>query len=77
MARAKTKQIPGFRIQPKLPVSIGWFGAVCTSADFTTYGSGRWPCVEAVVRMGMVPEPYTLFLTHEQALEADLIEKER
>ena len=74
MARTRTKQVPGFRIQPKLPISIGWFGAICENADFTTYGD-TGPCVEAGVRLGLIPQPYTLLLTYQQALEADIIEK--
>lgn len=75
MARTRTKRVPGFRIQPKLPITIGWFGAICENADFTTYGGERTPCVEAEVRLGLIPTPYTLVLTYEQALEADIIEK--
>ena len=74
MTRMRTKQVPGYRIQPKLPISIGLFGAVCVEADFTHYGDVG-PCVEASVRLGLIPGPYVLVLTYEQALEADIIER--
>lgn len=75
MARERTKQVSGYRVQTQLPIHIGWFGAVCEDADFTTFAGERAPCVEALVRMGLIPQPYTLVLTYEQALEADIIEK--
>jgi len=73
MTRPRTKNVPGYRVQPLLPISISWFGAVCEEADFTVY-DGR-PCVEAMVRLGLIKGPYTLVLSYEQALEADIIEK--
>ena len=73
MTRPRTKNVPGYRVQPLLPISIGWFGAVCEEADFTAY-DGR-PCVEALVKLGLIKGPYTLVLSYEQALEADIIEK--
>ena len=63
----------GYRIQRMLPVHIGWFDAVCVAAEFTTY-EGR-AAVKATVRMGLAKEPYTLYLTHQQAREADIIER--
>ena len=75
VARERTKQVPGYRVQARLPMHIGWFGAVCEDADFTTFGGDREPYVEVLVRLGMIPKPYTLVLTYEQALEADIIEK--
>ena len=74
MERPRTKQVAEYRVQRKLPISIGFLGAVCVEADFTTYGDVG-PCVEASVRIGIIPGPYTLVLTYEQALEADIIEK--
>jgi hypothetical protein len=56
-----------------LPDNIGWFGAVCEAADFTVY-DGK-PCVEAMVRLGLLKNPYTLVLSYEQAIEADIIER--
>lgn len=74
MERQRTKQVPGYQIQPKLPVAIGLFGAVCVNADFTAYPD-TGPCVEAEVKLGLIPGPYCLVLTYDQALEADIIEK--
>jgi hypothetical protein len=74
MTRKRTKAVPGFQIQPKLPISIGLLGAVCEEADFTAYPD-TGPCVEASVRIGLIKGPYTLVLTFEQALEADIIER--
>lgn len=74
MARQRSKEVPGYRIQPALPVHCGTFGAVCEDADFTTYDDG--PCVEALVHLGILKSgPYTLVLSYEQALEADIIER--
>jgi hypothetical protein len=56
-----------------LPISINWFGAMCEEADFTVYDVR--PCVEAMVRLGLIKNPYTLVLSYEQALAADIIEK--
>ncbi|MDP3984279.1 MAG: hypothetical protein Q8Q52_04640 [Acidimicrobiia bacterium] len=74
MTRKRTKAVPGYQIQPKLPMSIGLLGAVCVEADFTAYPD-TGPCVEASVRIGLIKNPYTLVLSIEQALEADVIEK--
>jgi hypothetical protein len=74
MKRKRTKQVPGYQVQPKMPVSIGLLGAVCVDADFTAYDD-IGPCVEALVRLGTISSPYTLVLTYEQALQADIIEK--
>ena len=74
MKRKRTKTVDGYRIQPMLPIHIGTFGAICEQADFTTYGD-TGPCVEALVRIGLIEAPYTLVLSYEQALEADIIEK--
>ena len=73
MARKQSKEVPGYRVQPMLPMSVGLFGSVCVDADFTTYDNG--PCVEALVTLGLIEGPYTLVLTYEQALEADIIER--
>jgi hypothetical protein len=77
MTRNRTKQVPGYRVQPMLPISISWFGAVCEDAVFTTY-DGRvdgHPCVEAVMRLGIDQKRHTLVLSYEQALEADIVER--
>ena len=71
--RQATKQIPGFRIQPMLPVHCGLFNARCVEADFVVYDGKR--CVEASVKLGLLENPYTLVLSIEQALEADIIER--
>ena len=74
MAGTRTKAVPGYQIQHKLPISIGVLGAVCVDADFTAYGD-TGPCVVAEVRLGILPATYTLMLSYDQALEADIIEK--
>jgi len=71
MTRPRT--VPGYRVQPMLPISIGWFGARCDDAYFSTW-EGR-ACVEAYVWLGLAKSPYLLHLTFEQALAADIIEK--
>ena len=73
MARQRTKAIDGYRIQPALPISVGILGAVCVEADFTEYDGET--CVEALVRIGQVQNPYTLVHSIHQALEADIIER--
>ena len=67
------KTIEGYRVQPLMPLHLGLFGAVCTEATFITYDEKR--CVEAMVRLGLLERPYTLVLSIEQALEADIIER--
>ena len=75
MTRPRTKTIPGYRVQPMLPMHCGLFSAICEDADFTEYDGES--CVEASVRLGngMVKGPYTLVLSIDQALEADIIER--
>ncbi len=74
MPRPRTKQIQGYRVQPLLPMQFPYFGAVIDEADFTEY-DGR-PCVEVLATIGsFVKGPYTLVLSIEQALEADIVEK--
>ncbi len=68
-----TKEIPGYRIQPMLPIHVGAFGGVCDEAEFGTW-AGK-PCVIAQLRFGLGPTPYILHLTLGQALEADIIER--
>lgn len=75
MKRPRTKTIPGFRIQPMLPMSIGTLGAVCEDADFTEYPD-TGACVEALVCLGLLKNPYTLVLSIDQALAADIIERD-
>ncbi|MCP4005306.1 MAG: hypothetical protein GY725_14030, partial [bacterium] len=53
---------------------IGWFDGVCEAADFTEY-DGK-PCVEALVQLGLLRTPYTLVLSYDQALAADIIERD-
>ena len=62
MTRPRTKTIDGYRVQPMLPLHIGFAGGVCVEADFTTYPD-TGPCVEALVRLGLIPHPYTLVMT--------------
>ena len=72
MMRPRTKTIPGFQIQPMLPMRFPYFGATILEADFTEH-CGQ-PCVEALVQLGLIKNPYTLVLTLHQAREADIIE---
>lgn len=74
--RHRGRLVPAsFQIQRRLPISLGLLGAVCEEACFTEHDGT--PCVEALVRLGngMVKGPYTLVLSFEQALEADIIER--
>ena len=71
MTRPRTKTIPGYQIQPMLPISFYLNGTV-EDAAFTTYDGVT--CVEASVRIGLIKNPYTLVLTLHQAREADIIE---
>ena len=73
MTRPRTKTIPGYHIQPMLPISFYLDGTV-EDADFTEYDGVA--CVEASVRIGMIKTPYTLVLTLKQAREADIIERD-
>ena len=72
MTRPRTKSIPGYRIQPMLPITFYLDGTV-VDADFTTHDGT--PCVEAWVQIGLIKSPYTLVLTLKQAREADIIER--
>jgi hypothetical protein len=74
MTRPRTKTIDGYRVQPMLPISVVFADGVCEEADFTTYPD-TGPCVEALVRLGLLKNPYTLVLSIAQALDADIIEK--
>ncbi len=73
MRRPRTQTIPGYRIQAMLPIGVVFADGVCEAADFTVY-DGK-PCVEALVRLGTIKNLYTLVLTIDQALQADLIER--
>ena len=72
MTRQRTKAIPGFQIQPMLPISFYLDGTV-VDANFTEH-DGK-PCVEALVTIGLIKNPYTLVLSLAQAREADIIER--
>lgn len=73
MTRPRTKTIPSYRIQPMLPMTF-YLGGTVEEADFTVYDGVT--CVEASVRIGLIKSPYTLLLTIQQALEADIIERD-
>ncbi len=73
MTRPRTKTIPGFHIQPMLPMCFYLDGTV-EDAHFTKYDGVD--CVEASVRIGLVKTPYTFVLTIAQALTADIIERD-
>ena len=73
MTRPRTKTIPGYHIQPMLPMSFYLDGTV-EDAVFTEYDGVT--CVEASVRIGMIKSPYTLVITLKQAREADIIERD-
>ena len=68
-----TNEIEGYRVQPLMPLHCGLFGSVCTEAAFVIHDGKR--CVEAMVRLGLLERPYTLVLSIQQALEADIIER--
>ena len=74
MARATSKTIDGYRVQPGLPMSFPYLGATILEADFHCYDDAGW-CVDALVKIGVVKSPYTLVLTIDQAREADIIER--
>ena len=74
MTRPRSKTLPGFRIQPMLPLCFNGDLGTVIEADFTKYDGVD--CVEASVRIGMVTNPYTLVLTIAQALTADIIERD-
>ena len=73
MERPRTRTIDGYRIQPALPMAIGILGSVCVDATFTEYDGET--CVEALVQLGVLDNPYTLVLSIHQAHEADIIER--
>jgi hypothetical protein len=66
------KEIPGYRIQPMLPISARFEGK-CDAAEFSTW-DGK-PCVTARVWLGLAKSPYILHLSIDQALEEDIIER--
>ena len=68
-----TTMIDGYRVQRMFPMSLGLLGAVCLDAEFKTYG-GSSHRVEALVRIGKIDAPYTIVLSVDQALDADIIE---
>ena len=69
----RPKTIPGYRIQPMLPISVTFAGGQCIDAFFSNW-EGQ-PCVETYVWFGLAKSPYLLHLTIDQALEADIIER--
>jgi hypothetical protein len=73
MTRPRTQTIPGFRIQPKLPLGFPYFGGIVEAADFTHYDD-LGDCVEVLIRIGLLRNPYTILLSIEQAIEADIVE---
>jgi hypothetical protein len=74
MTRPRTQTIPGYRIQPMLPITF-YLGGTVHEACFTTYPD-TGDCVEALVQIGLIKGPYTLLLSITQALEADIIERD-
>jgi len=72
MTRPRTKTIPGYQIQPMLPITF-YLGGTVEDAVFTEFDGTT--CVEASVRIGLIKSPYTLVLTLDQAREADIIER--
>ena len=66
------KEIPGYRIQPMLPIVTALDGR-CDEAEFSTW-AGK-PCVTAQVWFGLARSPYILHLTIDQAHKADIIER--
>ena len=74
MTRPRTKRIDGYQIQPLLPMSFPYLGGVIEEADFTTYPD-TGECVEALMKIGLIKTPYTIVLSIQQALEADIVER--
>ena len=74
MTRPKTQTIPGYRIQPMLPISLGLLDMVCEKAYFTQFPD-LGDCVEADVTIGTIKNAYFVVLTIKQALDADIIER--
>jgi hypothetical protein len=72
MTRPRTKTIPGFQIQPMLPIMF-YLGGTVEDAVFTEFDGTT--CVETSVRIGLIKSPYTFALTLDQAREADVIER--
>jgi len=73
LTRPRTKTIPGYRIQPMLPLCF-YLGGTVEDAHFTTYPDAG-DCVEASVRIGLIKGAYTMLFSLRQALEADIIER--
>ena len=71
--RPRTQTIPGYRIQPMLPMGFPYLGGVIESAVFTRYDDTD--CVEVEMRIGLMKGPYCFWLSIAQALDADIIEK--
>ena len=82
-----TKAIDGYRVRDRFPDSpvldldrsrrgrCLYFGATVLEANFHHYSDEGW-CVDVLAKLGVVKSPYTLVLTIEQALEADIIERD-
>jgi hypothetical protein len=51
-----------------------YLGGEILDADFTRYDD-TGDCVEVLMRIGLVKQPYTFVLSIAQALEADIIER--
>ncbi len=73
MTKQRTKTVPGYRVQPMLPIALVTFNGTCLDAVFTEH-DGK-PCVEVLVQMGLIKTPYTMVVTYAQALESDVIER--
>jgi hypothetical protein len=71
--RPRTTTIPGYRIQPSLPMGFPYLGGLVESAVFTRYDDAD--CVEVEMRIGLLTRAYCFWLSIAQALEADIIER--
>ena len=67
------KSIPGYRVQPRMPLSQPYFGMEILNAGFVQHPNGVW-AVEVKAVIGLNTEPYYLILSIEQARAADIVE---
>jgi hypothetical protein len=67
------KAIPGYRVQPRMPIGFPYFGATILDAGFVQHPNRTW-CVEVKAKIGLNKTPYFLILSIEQARAADIVE---
>ena len=72
-SRTHNQTIPGYRIQPMLPLHVPIFDGLVTSAEFVKVAGGVH--VGIVVRLGAIGARYDITISIAQALAADIIER--